>query len=851
MNRSKLFQLLPSIIALIIFSLALRLIHNELITFHFHDIVREFHNIGSNKIFLSFLFALGSYLVLTFYDVLSIQHAKARLKYLQTAFASFVGYTLSHNLGFSLVTGTAARYRLFSGWGLNPSQIAEALAFSAIVFWLGFLGLASIVFIIAPVPLPEKFLHFHLDLHWIGLISLALVAAFIIISRSRREPISLFGIEITFPTLKLTTLGMLVAAIDWTLGASVAYVLLPSSGLTFIEFLSLFQLAQFIGLISHIPGGLGVFEAVVLAFYSPYASPEKIAGALIAYRLIYYLIPLSFSLFLFFVYEVRQRYSIVAKIIMPLTRGATSLAPLFLSIAVFGAGVVLLLSGALPPVSARHNILENFVPLPIIEVSHFVGSLVGFSLLILAQGLRARLDAAFFATAFLLGVGVVVSILKGLDFEEAIILSATFMYLITSRKHFYRKSSLTSQVFETNWLMAIVLVLVGTLVLMFFAFKHTPYSHQLWWQFSFDAHAPRALRATVGSAVACLILGLMKLMRGAPKKPALATEDELKQALPLITSSPFTHAHLALVGDKSLMFEANRKAFLMYAVEGSDWIGMGDPIGDEEQFSELIWDFKLRADEYGDHAVFYQIRPKYLPLYIDAGFALLKLGNEALVELSDFTIEGKSRSSLRHARNRILKDNWEFYVAPQTEVPSLLPALREISNQWLAGKKTQEKGFSLGFFKEDYLKYCKIAVVRKNSQIVAFANIWAGANLEECSIDLMRFSDHAPQGVMDFLFVELMLWGQSQNYKYFNLGMAPLSGLESHAAAPLWNRLGSVLFRYGEHFYNFQGILNYKEKFKPIWEPRYLASPGGLHLPRVFVNLTTVISGGLRGVISK
>ena len=104
---------------------------------------------------------------------------------------------------------------------------------------------------------------------------------------------------------------------------------------------------------------------------------------------------------------------------------------------------------------------------------------------------------------------------------------------------------------------------------------------------------------------------------------------------------------------------------------------------------------------------------------------------------------------------------------------------------------------------------------------------------------------------MEYLFVCMMLWGKEQGYRWFNLGMAPFSGLENRALAPLWNRLGAFVFRYGEHFYNFQGLRQYKEKFDPQWRPRYLASPGGLALPQIFANLATLISGGVKGVVAK
>ena len=136
-------------------------------------------------------------------------------------------------------------------------------------------------------------------------------------------------------------------------------------------------------------------------------------------------------------------------------------------------------------------------------------------------------------------------------------------------------------------------------------------------------------------------------------------------------------------------------------------------------------------------------------------------------------------------------------------------------------------------------------------RIIAFANVLFGAEKEELSLDLMRFIPDTPNSVMEYLFINLMLWGKKEGFQWFNLGMAPFSGMENHAFSPLWNRLASLIYSHGEHFYNFQGLRQYKEKFDPEWVPKYLASPGGLALPLILKNLSTLISGGFRGVILK
>jgi phosphatidylglycerol lysyltransferase len=148
------------------------------------------------------------------------------------------------------------------------------------------------------------------------------------------------------------------------------------------------------------------------------------------------------------------------------------------------------------------------------------------------------------------------------------------------------------------------------------------------------------------------------------------------------------------------------------------------------------------------------------------------------------------------------------------------------------------------------MRHFPIAVVRVGERIVAFANVWTGSR-SELSVDLMRHVQDAPNSIMEYLFLELMLWGKEQKYERFTLGMVPLFGLERRRLAPLWTQAGALLFRYGEHFYNFQGLLRFKAKFEPVWEPRYLAAPGGFALPRVLRDVTLLISGGMSGLVTK
>jgi phosphatidylglycerol lysyltransferase len=177
--------------------------------------------------------------------------------------------------------------------------------------------------------------------------------------------------------------------------------------------------------------------------------------------------------------------------------------------------------------------------------------------------------------------------------------------------------------------------------------------------------------------------------------------------------------------------------------------------------------------------------------------------------------------------------------------------LRAVSDEWIRQKHTREKSFSLGSFSEDYVRRYPVAVARKDGRIVAFSNAWVSAQKEDIEADLMRYTADAPPGIMRFVLIEMMLWARTEGFTWFNLGMASLSGLTVHRGAPIWNQLAVAIRGYGERFYNFQGIREFKEWFHPEWNPVFLVSPGGVARPVILANIASLISGDLQGVIQK
>lgn len=837
---------------LLLFTAALWILHKELKTYRYQDLLHGLATLPTHRLYVGLGLTLLNYVLMSGYDILALRFIQYQLPYRKIAFTSFIGYAFGNNFGLSMLAGGSVRYRLYSAWGLSAQEITKVVAFCSLTLWLGFLTLGGIVFLFEPIAIPEVLRLPFNSARPVGVLFLVLVGGYFLWSVTRKGPLRLREWEVSVPKTNLLVAQVVLASLDWMLAGSILYALLPSSPrLSFFGFLGIYLLAEVSGLLSQIPGGLGVFETVVLILLSPVLPSSAVLGSLIVYRGVYYLLPLGAAAIMLGSHEILERTEGVQRALRLFGRWVPQLVPALLSATTFIAGVILLFSGATPGMHTRLTWLDYFLPLPVLEASHFLGSLTGVGLLILARGLQRRLDAAYVLTLVFLGLGALFSLLKGLDYEEATVLTMLFVLLLPCRSHFYRKASFLGQAFTPVWITSIAVVLLSSVWLGLFSYKHMEYSKDLWWHFTLFGHASRFLRGTVGAMSLALLFVIGRLFRPAAPAPALPSSDDLDRAQMIVERAPKTYAHLVLLGDKRLLFSEGGKAFLMYGIEGRSWVALGDPIGPQEEWSELTWRFREMSDRHDGWSLFYEVGRERLDLYLDLGLTLLKLGEEAIVPLHTFSLDGHEHKGLRHSHHKIEREGCSFEIIASDRVSPLIPELKRVSDSWLQEKNVKEKRFSIGFFHADYIKHFPLGVVRRGKKILAFANILSGTQKEELSIDLMRYLPEAPNGVMDYLFLELMLWGQKEGYRWFNLGMAPLSGLQDHALTPLWNRLGAFVFRHGEHFYNFQGLREYKEKFDPLWEPKYLASPGGLMLPRMLIDIASLISGGLKGVVTR
>lgn len=860
MNRetlSRFSQQISHWLPVVLFACALYIVHKQLAVHDLSDILATLKTTPMPIVLAALLLTVINYLVLAGYDWLALRftgHSQIPLRKMIPA--ALLSYAISNNTGHAWAAGGSIRYRLYSKWGVPGWDILKISLFQAVTYLLGALTLGLVGSLILPHYLSST-IQEPPAIHWVSLICALSLLAYWGGVFLWRKPLLIKGFELHLPSPSMAFWQTLVASVDVVLSSLVLWVLLLNQiDIGFGAFLVVFVVAQVMGVISQVPGGIGVFESAFLWLMADMEATDQhliLISALLLYRVIYYFVPLLLAGVGLLGYELYSRRSLLAESSELISKILSAIVPQLYSLLLLVAGGVLIVSGSIPANSEAMNWLRDAISLPIVEFSHLAGSLIGLLLLFLARGIWLRIDAAWFGSLLLLGLGIIASLLKGFDWREALVLTTIMLLLLPTRNYFQRSSSLLRMSFSASWIATIMMVLAGSTWLGFFAHRDVEYAHELWWQFSYEDDAPRFLRALLLMTVVSVSYGLLRLLSVAPPEDLeTPSAEEISEARRLLAHCEDTHGFLALLADKYLLWNQQRSAFIMYATTDQFWVAMGDPVGELSAVENLLWEFHEQANLHGAKAVYYQAGPTLLPYYLDLGMSLFKLGEEARVDLTTFNLQGKQRDSQRSARNKFGKLDYRFEILNGPALEAALPTLRQISDAWLAHKNTREKGFSLGFFDEAYLRRTDVAIIKDPSgQIKAFANLWQTDNRQELSIDLMRYDPDSPKGIMDFLFAELMLWGKAENYQWFSLGMAPLAGLERRPLATLWHKIGTTIFDLGDHFYNFEGLYEYKAKFAPVWQPRYLAAPAGVSVPFILMTITRLISRGWQGIFSK
>lgn len=308
-SKNRVISLIISAVVLILFALSIKILISKLSGITMSDVVVSLNAIGKQQIILAFILMIASYTVFTCYDFLAIVYLGYSIKYYKIFMGSFISYVFSENLGFALISGSTIRYKYYSEWGISGKDIAKAIAFCTITFWLGMFTMAGIFLTFYPIVLPNTSIISHLFLfrgQLLGPLMFSVVLVYFFVGVLRKTPLKIRGSQYIVPSNRFAFLQLLVGMADFTIGSALFYTLLPSSDLlSFFHFISFFMFIKVIVIFSNIPAGLGVFETLMLMFLAPYYKDVAILGTIVVYRVIYYIIPLCIALLLYSIHELK------------------------------------------------------------------------------------------------------------------------------------------------------------------------------------------------------------------------------------------------------------------------------------------------------------------------------------------------------------------------------------------------------------------------------------------------------------------------------------------------------------------------------------------------------------------
>ena len=774
----------------------------------------------------------GNLAVAGFYDVVALGRRGQPPAATRRWSAGVVAFAWSNFLTIGPLAGPALRFWLYTPLGVSMQRARRALVTVLASFTLALV--AWCVGVLLPLPAvldrtPAR-------------VAIAAAAAVAIGSAALKVPAFRAG-DPPFERRRAAVALAGVGVVDW-LVAWWVFDLAVRSQVASVgpgASMRIFFAGQALGLVSLVPGGFGsadLFWAGRLAALA--GDHDRVAAALVLYRSIYYALPFAFASL------------VLAGRLVTTGRRTVAVARTGLASYAFVCGAVLLASAASPTLRERSEILQEAVPLVLVEISHGASIALGFVLILASRGLaRGYRSSHRLAVGLFLGAALT-TFLKGLDYEEALLALAAAVLLLLFRKAFEREGRLhPSLEFLASAGLAAVLLFGAVGLGSYEAWPGVPEAFS---RFTFLAHGERFVRGLVVLASVVAIIALRWGQRS--RSPDVLPGDaEIERGLADTRAlSRSTNPMLIATGDKALFRpDPEQPGFVAYRTSGRFLVAWSDPVCPPGREHAFLSAFVEHASDWDREAVLYQISPALLPVAHDLGFVFFKLGEEAVVDLVGFDLKGNKAKAHRHAINAIEREGGRVRIVGPDEIEALLPSLRRVSDAWLRAKGASEKRFSLGRFDAAYLHRFPCAVVETgDGRVVAFANVLEGRSGDEVSVDLMRHDpsvEPAFASPMEYLLLTLMAHARERGFARFNLGMAPLAAVGATRRARPVERLAHQFFLHGEAWYNYQGLRKFKERFHPSWEPRYMAYRRPWDWPFAVAAATQLVSGRFRAMI--
>lgn len=803
-------------------------------------------DLSIHSLLLYTLIGLLAVSCITLYDFLIIKYLNIDIPLFTVFNISFIASTINNVSGLGGLTGASIRSVMFKKGDENTDIFDyNLLLLPALAIGLGVLTIYSLFNYKYLKPIIENYKFMILAI--VGFIVFVLIY---------------FFIDILFYKLKRTEkhinnskryilkLNLLIASTVEYLLAFLLFALIirnfnPEIGFNII--LPIFTLGLIAAMISMLPGGVGSLDLIVLVGLQSYGVlAEHILASLILYRVFYYFIPLIISIIINLVAQALDKTQTIkifnADKFKEVVRKTSGLTNLLLSILIFYSGLVLLFSALVPGIAERIKFASELLSFPIMQWSHQISITIGIILINISRDIRLKVKRAYSITWVLLLLGVIFAILKGFKYEEATFLLIVLIVLRASKSSFYRKSlpfdrrGIIISALLTFAGLIVFLKLSNVILLDFLklsTFKEI-------FKNEFNNLQPNGIIAYSSFIFYLILKEITKKRITGDKRYEEVDEERLSNFFQ--TNNGSFLSHLIYLNDKHLYWASSNKVVIAFEKSLNFIVVLGDPMGDEEYFGDAIDEFHRFIDEFGYKTVFYEVSEKLLSLYHDHGYYFFKLGETALVDLDSFDISSPKNRDSRNILNRFKKDGYYFDIIDGKSLNNeIYTQIEKISKEWLSDRK--EMGFSLGFLDKNYLAKAPIALVRKveGNSIIAFVSLMPKYDNKSYSIDLMRHQKDIPSNTMAYLIINIIIYLKENNFSTLNLGMAPLSNVGTTNNAKFNEKVAHLVYKFGKEIYSFSGLRNFKEKFDPNWESRYLAYEDITILPASIIEAMILI----------
>ncbi|WP_165982949.1 bifunctional lysylphosphatidylglycerol flippase/synthetase MprF [Macrococcoides canis] len=830
-------NIIKFIIMTLLFIFVIYRLKGELSTIDFKSTMTAFKHLDSIQLALLIFSGLISVSILSLYDFVLAKRLNMEIKYLKLFNVSFIANALNAVIGFGGMIGAGLRLLTYRNYTEDDKTLIKVISMMllSMISGMSILSLGILFNIFPNTHAFDQYTWYRIGIFIITLyLPIYLIYTFI-------KPVS----NDKFLGLIFT----LVSSIEWLAASGVFYLIFKfiHIDVQYSLIIGIFVIAALAGLLSMVPGGFGAFDLMILiGFKSIGISEEKILLALVMYRAVYYFVPFLVAMVLS-TFEFKglakkqfeERFE-DNKYFAPAIETSSLFLNLLRDVLVFLPAIAL---GILSFITGFVFLMTNSILIndAIFDVQHntytFLSSLFTLSCLLLMINAKGVMHDTRRAHIISIIAATVILIILFLTFGNWLVYIWVAVLILLL---FIGNMNIKMIKRPITLMRAGLTLLFSVTILSLNSWLIRIQLSELLAQDSIDFDGNLMRNYFLFFIIATILLvGLISYFFNKKYIANIAMEVSEEQRAQIIDNYGGNFvSHLHYSTDKSYFINQDEDAFIMFQTHYDTIFVLGDPIGNKQSFRDLLYDFYSQANYYGYEIIFYQVKPDYLPLYHDFGNIFFKLGEEAMIPLTDFTISGKKKRAFRATVNKFESQGYFYEIVHPPFSSDFVNRLQSVSDEWLDGRS--EMNFSVGNFNEYYLNKAPVGVIRNEEDIIGFVSFMPTNYDHSISIDMIRWKENEFQ-MMDGLYLNTMLSVKEQ-YDNFNMGMAPLSNVGSHKYAFYRERFAGRIFETISHIYSFKGLRNYKEKFNPIWQPRYLVYKKGNSLLTSMIRVSYLIN---------